>query len=144
MFWGANTSVSTSSDVCRDPVDERRERLDLATGPELHPLVVAVTAEDDRILCGDQPRDAGVQRVVPAEEAIRGLGNPVEGQHHTYGGWPAPPQGRGSAPPRRGWTLRGEPRLSSGERGEERFEVVEGGRCAVDHAGLNRRVSVLL
>jgi hypothetical protein len=43
-----------------------------------------VTAEDDRILRADPPGDAGVQRVVPAEEAIRGLGKPVEGQQHAY------------------------------------------------------------
>ena len=38
-------------DILRDPVDERRERLDLAARPELRPLVVAAAAEDDRVLC---------------------------------------------------------------------------------------------
>ena len=37
--------------MLRDPVDERRERLDLAAWPEPGPLVVAATAEDDRVLC---------------------------------------------------------------------------------------------
>ena len=40
-------------DMLRHAVDERRERLDLAARPEAHPLVVAATAEDDRILCRD-------------------------------------------------------------------------------------------
>lgn len=67
-------------DVLLDAVDERRERLDLAARPELRPLVVATAAEDDRVLCRDQLGDLGVHRVVPAEETIWGLGNPVEGQ----------------------------------------------------------------
>jgi hypothetical protein len=35
-------------DILRDHVDEGRERLDLAAGPESHPLVAATAAENDR------------------------------------------------------------------------------------------------
>src|SRR5215213_6188411 len=53
-------------------------------------------------------------------------------------------QGRGSVIMWRGRTLRVEQQLSSGERGEERFEAVAGGRHSVSHAGLHRGVSDLL
>jgi hypothetical protein len=38
-------------DVLRDPVDERREWLDLAARPELGPFGVATAAENNRVLC---------------------------------------------------------------------------------------------
>ena len=38
----------------------------------------------DRVLHCDQSGSLGVYRVVPAEETIRGLSNPIEGHQHTY------------------------------------------------------------
>src|SRR5580700_6863504 len=68
-------------DVLRDPVDERREWLNLAARPELRPFGVATAAENDRVLCRDHSGKVGVHRVVPVgEESIWVLGNPVEGQ----------------------------------------------------------------
>ena len=68
-------------DVLRDPVDERRERLDLAARPELSPLVVAAAAEDDRVLGRDDGGEVDLHRVIPVgEEPIGALGDAVEGQ----------------------------------------------------------------
>src|ERR1700730_13038979 len=68
-------------DILRYPVDECRERLDLAPRPELRPLDVATAAEDDRVLCRDHSGKVGLHRVIPVgEEDIWVLGNPVEGQ----------------------------------------------------------------
>ena len=46
----------------------------------MRPLGVATAAENDRVLCRHHSGKVGVHRVVPAEETIWGLGNPVEGQ----------------------------------------------------------------
>jgi Protein of unknown function (DUF3455) len=73
LFWRRR-------DVFRDPVDECREWLDLAAWPEARPLVVGAAAENDRVLGRDLSGKLRVHRVVPAEERIWGLGNPVEGQ----------------------------------------------------------------
>jgi hypothetical protein len=65
-------------DMLGDPVDEGRERLDVAARPELHPFGVGPAAEDDRILVRDLGAEPGVHRVVPAEEGVRGFGNAIE------------------------------------------------------------------
>jgi hypothetical protein len=68
-------------DVLRDPVDERRERLDVAARPELGPLLVAAPAEDNRVLRRDDGAEVGLHSVVPvAEEPIGLLRDAVEGQ----------------------------------------------------------------
>src|SRR6202044_775921 len=69
-------------DILRDPVDECREWLNLAARPELRPLGVATSAENDRVLCRDHSGEGGAPRVAPVgeETTIWVLGNSVEGQ----------------------------------------------------------------
>jgi hypothetical protein len=74
-------------DVLCDVVDERGERLDLAAWPELRPLVIAATAENDRVLGGDDSGEVGIHRLIPVDdELVRVLGYAIEGQqlvqHH--------------------------------------------------------------
>jgi hypothetical protein len=76
-------------DVLRDPVDERREWLDRTVRPESSPLVVAASAQDDRVLRCDDYGQVGIRRVVVGEEpvgedSVGTLGETIEGQQFIY------------------------------------------------------------
>ena len=77
---GAETFALTDA-MLRHPVDECRERLDLAARPEPGPLVVGTATEDDGVLRRDELGAARIGLVVPRrDEPVGSLGHAVEGQ----------------------------------------------------------------